>query len=142
MTQHTLTAGPLTVTVSVRGNVLHAVEFPTDVPDQLDSAALDELAEQLAGYELWLEHGGLFTRSVWQRLREIPRGSALTYRELAVTLGKPLAVRAVGQACARNRLLLAIPCHRVVAEDGLGGFALGLDWKRKLLELESEALAA
>jgi O-6-methylguanine DNA methyltransferase len=68
----------------------------------------------------------------------IPWGSALTYGELAVAVGSPRATRAVGTACATNRLPLIIPCHRVLAADGPGGFSSGLEWKAKLLELETE----
>ena len=79
-----------------------------------------------------------FHRKVWQRLRKIPWGSALTYAEMATAVGSPRAFRAVGQACAANPLPIIVPCHRILAQSGLGGFSGGLDWKRKLLELESE----
>jgi O-6-methylguanine DNA methyltransferase len=65
----------------------------------------------------------------------------MTYRELASAVGSPRASRAIGNACAQNRLLIVVPCHRVLAESGLGGFRLGLAWKRRLLELESELAA-
>jgi len=62
-----------------------------------------------------------FQRRLWQALCEIPRGTTLTYGELARRLGAE--PRAVGQACGDNRLPIVIPCHRVVAADGIGGFA-------------------
>jgi methylated-DNA-[protein]-cysteine S-methyltransferase len=65
--------------------------------------------------------GTPFQRRLWDALCEIPRGRTLTYGELARTLGAE--PRAVGQACGDNRLPIVIPCHRVVAADGLGGFA-------------------
>jgi O-6-methylguanine DNA methyltransferase len=79
---------------------------------------------------------------VWEAIRQIPFGQTVTYQELAARIGSPGAARAVGGACAANRLLLAVPCHRVVACRGLGGFALGLAWKRKLLALEAAEAAA
>jgi O-6-methylguanine DNA methyltransferase len=59
-----------------------------------------------------------------------------TYGEIAAALGKPGAARAVGNACGANPLPLYIPCHRVVAGNGLGGFTSGLAWKRALLKAE------
>lgn len=63
-----------------------------------------------------------FQWSVWEALTDIPPGETLTYGELAERVGKPGAARAVGQALRRNPLPLMLPCHRVVARDGLGGF--------------------
>jgi len=80
-----------------------------------------------------------FERAVLQALRRIPPGQVRTYGEIARTLGKPSAARAVGTACARNPLPLLIPCHRVVRSDGkLGGYSLrgGVALKRQLLEAE------
>lgn len=65
--------------------------------------------------------GTPFQQRVWQAMRAIPRGRTLRYGELAAVLGS--SPRAVGQACGANRLPLVIPCHRVVAGRGLGGFA-------------------
>ncbi len=83
--------------------------------------------------------GGLppFTRAVLRITAKIPYGEVRGYRWVAERLGKPRATRAVGNALARNPIPIIIPCHRVVRSDGtLGGYALGLDWKRRLLELE------
>jgi methylated-DNA-[protein]-cysteine S-methyltransferase len=65
--------------------------------------------------------GTPFQRRLWEALCEIPRGKTLTYGELARRLGAP--ARAIGQACGDNRLPIVIPCHRVVATNGIGGFA-------------------
>jgi methylated-DNA-[protein]-cysteine S-methyltransferase len=70
-------------------------------------------------------------------LREIPRGEVVTYGELAALAGAPGAARAAGSFCARNRLGLFVPCHRVVAANGLGSYgSYGLAYKRRLLRLE------
>jgi len=70
-------------------------------------------------------------------LRAVPRGEVVTYGELAALAGAPGAARAAGTFCARNRLGLFVPCHRVVAAGGLGSYgSYGLDYKRRLLELE------
>jgi methylated-DNA-[protein]-cysteine S-methyltransferase len=69
--------------------------------------------------------------------RAIPYGETVTYGELAALAGRPRAPRAAGSICARNRFALVVPCHRVVGASGLGGYGpLGLEYKRRLLELE------
>jgi O-6-methylguanine DNA methyltransferase len=139
MTRRELRVGPLALTLSFNGEGhLCAVQIPVEVPENLDAATLREACSQLAAFPLCLEHGAPFARAVWEQMRAIPWGSALTYGELALQLGNPRAVRAVGQACGKNTLLLVVPCHRVLAQSGPGGFNLGLEWKHKLLELESE----
>ena len=77
-----------------------------------------------------------FTRCA-EALRRVPRGEVVTYGELAALAGAPGAARAAGSFCARNRLGLFVPCHRVVAAGDLGSYgSLGLGYKRRLLELE------
>ncbi|SMC25405.1 methylated-DNA-[protein]-cysteine S-methyltransferase [Desulfacinum hydrothermale DSM 13146] len=80
--------------------------------------------------------GTAFQREVWRQLRRIPYGATRTYQEVAQAMGRPKAVRAVGQACGRNPIPILVPCHRVVARSGLGGFSSGLDIKKRLLRLE------
>ncbi len=81
-----------------------------------------------------------FQRRVWQHLQSIPFGSTKSYSEVARAIGQPNATRAVAQACASNRLAIAIPCHRVVRSDGsLGGYRWGLQRKKQLLEGEAQA---
>jgi methylated-DNA-[protein]-cysteine S-methyltransferase len=82
--------------------------------------------------------GGTFLTAAWKTLREVPPGEPVTYTELAARTGKPSAVRAAAQACARNAAALFVPCHRVIRTDGgLGGFRWGLDVKRWLLAHEA-----
>jgi AraC family transcriptional regulator, regulatory protein of adaptative response / methylated-DNA-[protein]-cysteine methyltransferase len=79
-----------------------------------------------------------FQRRVWEALQAIPRGATKSYREIAAELGDPKAARAVARACATNPVAIAIPCHRVVREDGrLAGYRWGVERKRKLLESEA-----
>lgn len=80
--------------------------------------------------------GTSFQLQVWHLLSLIPRGSTVTYGSIAISLGNSKLVRAVGQACGANPLPLIIPCHRVVAKGGLGGFSGGLSVKKILLNLE------
>jgi AraC family transcriptional regulator of adaptative response/methylated-DNA-[protein]-cysteine methyltransferase len=91
------------------------------------------------GLDLPLDvRGTAFQQRVWQALRSIPPGSTLSYTELARSIGAPRAVRAVARACAANRLAVAIPCHRVVRQDGgLSGYRWGVDRKRALLQREA-----
>ena len=78
-----------------------------------------------------------FRLKVYQEMQKIPYGKSITYSDLAGKVGSPKAFRAVGTACGKNPLPLIIPCHRVKAQSGLGGFTGGLDIKRFLLNLES-----
>ena len=84
-----------------------------------------------------LSAGTPFQQSVWQALLDIPKGRTTTYGALARGIGKAQAMRAVGAAVGRNPLSLAVPCHRVVGQDGsLTGYAGGLHRKTALLQLE------
>ncbi len=83
--------------------------------------------------------GTLFQQRVWQALGEIPLGSTLSYSGVAQLIGAPKSARAVAQACAANALAVAIPCHRVVRNDGgLSGYRWGIERKRALLEREAQ----
>ncbi|RZV50777.1 MAG: methylated-DNA--[protein]-cysteine S-methyltransferase, partial [Sphingomonadaceae bacterium] len=82
--------------------------------------------------------GTAFQEAVWQELKKIPPGETRSYAEIAAAVGKPGAVRAAGSANGANNVAVLIPCHRVVRSDGsLGGYAYGLERKRKLLDKES-----
>ena len=77
-----------------------------------------------------------FERRVYDAVKTIPRGEVRTYGWVARRIGRPLAARAVGNALNKNPFAPAVPCHRVVAAGGLGGFARGLAAKKKLLRSE------
>ena len=101
-----------------------------------------ELVEYFAGerreFSVPLEIvGSTFQRRVWQELRVIPYGETRSYEDIAISVGSPKAVRAVGTANGSNRIAIVIPCHRVINKGGkLGGYGGGLDRKKYLLELE------
>lgn len=112
-----------------------------------DQPILDAARRQLGEYfcqqrrifdlPLDLSSGTAFQQEVWRALCQIPFGETRAYSELAGSAGHPRGARAVGQALARNPLLIVAPCHRVLRADGdLGGFGPGLGAKRLLLELE------
>jgi AraC family transcriptional regulator, regulatory protein of adaptative response / methylated-DNA-[protein]-cysteine methyltransferase len=83
--------------------------------------------------------GTAFQEAVWRELQRIPKGETRTYAELAAAVGKPRAVRAAGSANGANNVAVLIPCHRVIRTGGgLGGYAYGLEIKRKLLEKEAK----
>jgi methylated-DNA-[protein]-cysteine S-methyltransferase len=138
------------VGISTRDEMVAAITYlPPETPLL---APLDRIAERAArqleryrddpdaAFDLPLAMRGTpFQRRVWRALERIPRGEIRTYGALAVSLGT--AARAVGQACGENRFPLVIPCHRVVAAGGIGGFAHArtgylLEAKRWLLEHE------
>jgi methylated-DNA-[protein]-cysteine S-methyltransferase len=84
--------------------------------------------------------GTKFQEEVWRQIARIPFGETITYTELAERAGVPKATRAAGTATGRNPLAIIIPCHRIVGKDGgLGGFAGGLENKRRLLGVELDA---
>jgi AraC family transcriptional regulator, regulatory protein of adaptative response / methylated-DNA-[protein]-cysteine methyltransferase len=83
--------------------------------------------------------GSRFQDRVWRALRAIPRGEVRGYAEVAAAIGAPSAVRAVANACGANPVAIAIPCHRVVARSGLGGYRYGVERKRALLAREGGA---
>jgi AraC family transcriptional regulator of adaptative response/methylated-DNA-[protein]-cysteine methyltransferase len=92
------------------------------------------------GLDLPLDvRGTAFQQRVWAALREIPAGTTVTYTDVAKAIGAPRAVRAVAGACAANSLAVAIPCHRVIKNDGaLSGYRWGIDRKRALLDREAK----
>jgi len=121
--------------------------FSADPPDEPSA-----LAEAIAGYllgrapcpEVELDLSGFtpFQKRIFSVVREIPRGKTMTYSEVAALAGSPGAARAVGQVMAGNPFAIIVPCHRVVARGGLGGFAWGTEVKKRLLEVEAGGRAA
>jgi methylated-DNA-[protein]-cysteine S-methyltransferase len=110
-----------------------------------ESPALKEAATQLeeyfagerAEFDLRMELDGTpFQREVWSELSRIPYGETISYGELARRVGRPKGPRAVGQANGRNPIAIIVPCHRVLASNGIGGYGGGLTVKRALLALE------
>ena len=97
-------------------------------------------AGELRDFDLPLDpHGTEFQRAVWKALVGIPYGETRSYSEIARSVGRPAAVRAVGAANGSNPIAIIIPCHRVIGSSGkLVGFGGGLPMKRMLLDLETE----
>jgi methylated-DNA-[protein]-cysteine S-methyltransferase len=148
-------AGPLTIVASDTGAV-RAAGFGTDPAELLpgatirsrpdlggitkavlayldgDVTAIDQVAVEQPGSE--------FLSDAWRALRETRPGESLTYTELAARAGRPAAVRAAANACARNAAALFVPCHRVLRTDGgLGGYRWGTEVKQWLLRHEQDA---
>jgi len=154
--------GPLLVVVNDGGAVVR-IEFahrrpPERLADALAGRGLEAtrdrrrvapvraqieayLARERLRFDLALAPRGTpFQLDVWEALRRIPWGETVSYGELARRIGKPRAVRAVGRANGANPIPIVVPCHRVVGADGsLTGFGGGLEAKRLLLALESDA---
>ena len=109
-------------------------------PEALERTAR-ELGEYFAGTRTEFTvtaapRGTAFQCAVWRELSAVPFGQTLTYGELAGRIGRPKAARAVGQAVGANPCLIVIPCHRVLASGGLGGFGCGIERKKTLLNIE------
>jgi methylated-DNA-[protein]-cysteine S-methyltransferase len=119
--------------------------------NDLDAAILilnkteQQLKEYLEGkrknFNLSIEADGtVFQKRVWAKLSNIPYGTTCAYKDIAIELQDKNASRAVGTANGRNPLSIIVPCHRVISADGsLGGYAGGLDIKKKLLDLEKKS---
>ena len=112
-------------------------------PGPMTRPAIERLERYFAGDLQAIESvtvapkGTPFQMSVWRELRKIAAGDFVSYGELAERLGKPRAVRAVGQANAKNPIAIVVPCHRVLASDGaLGGYSAGQERKAWLLAHE------
>jgi len=134
-----------------RGNgAVGAVRAPAGLEPGRASSAMALLSEVLSAvlryfdgetvdlscFPVDLDWATPFQRGIYREMLRIPRGSVLSYGEVAWAAGSPLAARAAGQAAARNPIPLLVPCHRVVAADGLGGFGRRPEMKRRLLALE------
>lgn len=124
--------------------VWHELPHAGPSPSGGRNEIVDLLKAYFAGEDVSLEdvpvdleyESAFFTRCA-EALRTVPRGETVTYGELAALAGSPGAARAAGTFCAKNRLGLFVPCHRVVAAGDLGSYgSLGLSYKRRLLELE------
>ncbi|HYA20381.1 MAG TPA: bifunctional DNA-binding transcriptional regulator/O6-methylguanine-DNA methyltransferase Ada [Burkholderiales bacterium] len=107
--------------------------------EQLVARVIGFVEAPKLGLDLPLDvRGTAFQQRVWQALRKIPVGKTVSYADIAKRIGVPKSVRAVAQACAANMLAVAIPCHRVVRNDGgLSGYRWGVERKRALLEREA-----
>ncbi|MDD5581515.1 MAG: bifunctional DNA-binding transcriptional regulator/O6-methylguanine-DNA methyltransferase Ada [Methylobacter sp.] len=107
--------------------------------EQLVAKVVGFIEAPALGLDLPLDiQGTAFQQRVWQVLREIPAGVKVSYTDIAQQIGSPKSVRAVAGACAANMLAVAIPCHRVIRNDGaISGYRWGVERKRALLERES-----
>ena len=155
MNYHLLNTSIGTLRLVSNGTHLTAIEFPgrhnkEGGQRQRMDAVLTKCAAQLTEYfsgerchfDLPLDAGGTaFQQTVWAALADIPFGELRSYADIANSIGKPKAVRAVGAANGRNPIPIVVPCHRVIGSDGsLTGFAGGLPMKTTLLTLEGALL--
>ncbi|CAM3402849.1 methylated-DNA--[protein]-cysteine S-methyltransferase [Helicobacter labetoulli] len=137
------------ISLGIYANATHITRIAWDTMPLVESktSLSDECALQIQAYFdkklLYfdlpiLPQGSAFQMRVWEALRQIPYGEKRSYKDIARAIHNPNASRAVGNANNANPLMILIPCHRVVRENGeLGGYALGKKIKIKLLELES-----
>ena len=138
--------GPLTLASTDRG--LSSVSFGTKIPkdgivdEQANAVFIQQLSEYFEGKRTQFDfpldfQGTTFQVAVWRALMEIPFGQTRSYGDIAKSVGKPGAARAVGMANHENPIAIVVPCHRVVGSDGsLTGYAGGLHLKKHLLSIE------
>lgn len=112
-------------------------EILTRCADEISAYFRGEISKFSVKFKI---EGSDFEKSVYEALLKIPYGEVLTYKQLAKIINKPKAYRAVGNANAKNKIPIIIPCHRVVASNGIGGYSGGLWRKNRLLKLEKAKL--
>lgn len=107
---------------------------------QFVAAVVAEVESPQTGADIPVDvRGTAFQEAVWKALSDIPPGETRSYAQIAASIGKPAAVRAVGSACGANPVAVLIPCHRALRTDGtLGGYAYGLGIKTELLKREAD----
>ena len=133
--------GPITISEE-GGKIISLLFSYSEYSDSspLLEKAKEEIEEYFQGkrktFDLPLDAKGTeFQKRVWKELLDIRYGETLSYGEIGDRIGTK-AYRAIGNACGKNPIPILIPCHRVVGKDNIGGFSLGLDLKRKLLDIE------
>ena len=135
------------------GSAVTAINFKHEFDcikkaNTVTDTAANQLEEYFAGkrqiFEIPLNPiGTVFQKRVWNTLLTIPYGETRTYKQIAALLGNPNACRAVGMANSKNPIWIMLPCHRVIGANGtLTGYAGGIEFKKKLLELERFAVKA
>lgn len=133
-----------TIEVKIDEHGINSVSFINVVDEDIDLSS--NIQKQFSEYEKGIRKvfdlplhliGTDFQKKVWNALLEIPYGETRSYQEIAIRIGHPKAVRAVGGACNRNPIGIIVPCHRVIGKNGsLIGYAGGLSYKELLLEHE------
>jgi len=118
---------------TTRGDGHDAPPVLKDTATQLEEYFAGERTEFTVPMEL---DGTAFQKDVWTELTRIPYGKTISYGELARRVGRPKGPRAVGQANGKNPIPIIVPCHRVLASTGIGGYGGGLPMKRTLLAVE------
>lgn len=133
--------GPITI-IEEGGKIVSLLFSYSEYSDSspLLEKAKEEIEEYFQGkrktFDLPLDAKGTeFQKRIWKELLDIRYGETLSYGEIGDRIGTK-AYRAIGNACGKNPIPILIPCHRVVGKDNIGGFSLGLDLKRKLLDME------
>lgn len=126
------------ITLGLAGKAKPGIEFVGEGYEEYGGQILKYLKSGKGTFRLPLESEKLtpFQKKVFRELVKVPAGRTMTYGELASRVGGKKYARAVAMALAANPFPLVIPCHRVVAKDGLGGFSCGIRIKQMLLELE------
>lgn len=127
--------------IDCRGELVKRIYFSQDMPSQPSRMAEEIAAHLESGYpcpkaELDLSDCTAFQKRIYALVQTIPSGQTMTYGQVAACAGWPGAARAVGRALATNPFAILVPCHRVVARDGMGGYFWGAEMKEKLLRLE------
>lgn len=124
-------------------HLIDSIDFdviPNDITNMCKLQLQEYFMNKRTEFTLPLDlQGTEFQKNVWNELIKIPYGKTASYKDIAISIGNPKASRAVGGAVNKNPIFIVIPCHRVIGSNGnLVGFAIGLDKKSCLLDLEKK----
>lgn len=131
--------------ITTEGGYLIGLSLSADVGPEREDELVRTVKTRLAAYfdgklrefDLPIALGGAgFCRRVWEEIAKVEYGSVITYGQLAARAGSPNAYRSAGTCTGKNPIMIVVPCHRIVARGGIGGFGGGVDKKRFLLRLE------
>lgn len=133
--------------IGYKGDVLLLLEkideksddgIKTDFTELVYTEVMEYLDGERTSFDFVYKIDGTeFQNRVWEQLTRIPYGETRTYKEIAIAIGNPRASRAVGMANNKNPIIIVVPCHRVIGQNGkLIGYAGGIDMKKELLDLE------
>lgn len=113
-------------------------DSPNEIALNCESQLMQYFKGERRSFDLPLKQSGTpFQEKVWSELEKIPYGETISYKELAIRVGSERASRAVGSANGKNNICIIVPCHRVIESGGgLGGYAYGVEVKKKLVEME------
>lgn len=127
------------IAISLKTEELNAIYKETSLILKTKNELVEYFNNKRTTFDIPIKLTGTeFQNQVWESMQKIPFGKTMSYQELSLKLGSKNYARAVGNACNKNKILIIIPCHRVVSKNSIGGFSYGLKMKEDLLNIETK----